>query len=216
MKNSIILFMKKMENNFYKIKTTYSFLVVVLITAFLSGCKDELPVEKDISKYRFELLNEDSSKVYFPEIVKGKITVLGYIYTNCPDICPMTTNNMEKIEQKLKEMNIDNVTFISLSFDPLRDTPSILKQYAAIRDINLSNWHFLTGKENTIDSIKKQMNFFAVAEDTSYSADNKPYYFFTHTDRISLIDQSGRLRKNYKGSNINIEEIVNDIKSLGG
>jgi protein SCO1/2 len=205
-----------MPDYIYQIKTSYNFLIVILIVVLFTGCKEKLPVEKDISKKQFELLNEDSAKVYFPELVKGKITVMGYIYTNCPDICPMTTNNMEKIKQRLKDDNIDNVTFISLSFDPLRDKPSVLKQYAQIRGINLSNWHFLTGRENIIDSIKKQMNFLAVAEDTSYSADRKPYYFFTHTDRISLIDQSGKLRKNYRGSRINVEEIVNDIKSLGG
>lgn len=190
-------------------------LGLILILFTITGCGEKLPVEKDLSKENFELLNEDSTKVIFPDLVKGKTVVMGYVYTNCPDICPMTTNNMQKVEKILKEENINNVTFLTLSFDPLRDTPSILKQYADIREINLSNWHFLTGTQGVIDSLKKEMHFVAVADDTSYAEDNTPYYFITHTDRISLIDKSGRLRKNYPGSKLNIDEIINDIKTLG-
>lgn len=199
-----------------KFKFIYtSLLLTISILFVIYGCGKKLPVETDLSKYKFELLNEDSSKIFFPEMVKGKTVVMGYIYTNCPDICPMTTNNMQKIENMLKEMKFNNVAFLSLSFDPLRDTPSVLKQYANIRGISLSNWHFLTGTQKVIDSLKKEMHFVAFAEDTSYAANNTPYYFFTHTDRISLIDKSGKLRKNYRGSKIDINEIINDIKSLG-
>lgn len=197
-------------------KTDYlKFLLLYIILFGLSGCDKKISVEVDLSKEKFELLNEDSVKVYFPQNVKGKTVVLGYIYTNCPDICPMTTNNMQKIQEKLENININNVTFLSLSFDPLRDTPSVLKQYADIRGIGLTNWHFLTGTQKMIDSLKSEMHFVALAEDTSYSANNTPYYFFTHTDRISLIDKEGKIRKNYPGSHINIDEIINDIKSLG-
>jgi protein SCO1/2 len=62
--------------------------------------------------------------------------------------------------------------------------------------------------------MKKAMNFVAAAGDTSYTEDGMPYYFFVHTDRISLIDQEGKIRKNYKGSRIDINEIIKDIKTI--
>lgn len=180
----------------------------------ISGCKNKLPIEDDISSSHFMLVNQDSAVVEFPDYMRGKIAVMGFIFTNCPDICPLTTNNMQRIKAELEKENIKDVLFTSLSFDPARDKPFVLKDYARIRNIDLKNWQFLTGKQSVIDSIKKKMHFFAVAADTSYSEDGKKYYFFVHTDRISLIDRQGRVRKNYKGSTINIGEIVNDIKQI--
>lgn len=187
---------------------------ILLLIFTIYGCKDKLPIQDDISKVHYTLLNEDSSKVVFPDNVKGRIVVMGFIFTNCPDICPMTTNNMQRIQQEAAKQGLKNVSFVSLSFDPTRDTPSVLKQFAGVRGISLDNWHFLTGEESVIDSLKRKMHFIAIAGDTSYTSDGKPYYFFVHTDRISLIDEDGRVRKNYKGSQANINEVVNDIKSL--
>lgn len=173
-----------------------------------------MPIEDDISSAHFQLVNEDSAKVSFPDNVKGRVTVMGFIFTNCPDICPLTTNNMQRIQKELVNEKIDGISFISLSFDPARDRPSVLKQYAQIRGIDLKNWQFLTGEQAVIDSIKKTMHFFAVAADTSYSEEGKPYYFFVHTDRISLIDREGRVRKNYRGSTVDVNEVIKDIKEI--
>ena len=50
--------------------------------------------------------------------------------------------------------------------------------------------------------------------DSSITSEGKKYYYYIHTDRISLLDSNGRIRKNYSGSTINIDEILNDIKLL--
>ncbi|MGE5810150.1 MAG: SCO family protein, partial [Ignavibacteria bacterium] len=73
---------------------------------------------------------------------------------------------------------------------------------------------FLTGEADQIKSILKRVNVAAFAEDTSYTDDGEPIYFFAHTDRIILIDQDGRIRKEYPGSHIDINEITEDIKHL--
>ena len=51
--------------------------------------------------------------------------------------------------------------------------------------------------------------------DTTYSPDGGVSYSMMHTDRISLIDSDGELRKNYRGSHVNLDELFNDIKYLG-
>jgi protein SCO1/2 len=119
------------------------------------------------------------------------------------------------VQEKLKKENIGNVQIAALSFDPDRDTPSVLKQYAEIRDIDLNNFEFLTGKKNVVDSLISLMGVKAFSGDTTYTKDGKPVYFYIHTDRISLIDQKGNVRKDYRGSRANIDEIVEDIKSIG-
>lgn len=188
------------------------FIIALLLLAY--GCSKEKEIEANLTNINHALLNEDSVKVSFPGYFKGKTAVMGFIFTNCPDICPLTTNNMQRIQKQLEKEGIYNVEFISLSFDPERDKPSVLKEYARIREIDTKNWHFLTGSKEAVDALKKEMHFMAIPGDTSYTEDRRPYYFFVHTDRISLIDPESRVIKNYKGSSINIEEIVRDIKKL--
>jgi protein SCO1/2 len=189
-------------------------LIIILLFVFASGCNNPLPEEKKING-TFTLLNQDSSEVNFPDRFKGKILVTGFIFTNCPDICPMTIHNMQLIQKELAKEKIKNVEFAAVSFDPLRDTPEVLSKQAELREVDLSNFNFLTGNKNRIDSLLDAMNIFAFTDDTTYTESGEPVYFFVHTDRITLVDQQGSIRKEYSGSKINIDEIISDIKYLG-
>ncbi|RPI75321.1 MAG: SCO family protein [Ignavibacteriales bacterium] len=188
--------------------------IALLILFFTLGCNNPLPKEENINK-SFTLINQDSSKVIFPDDFKGKIIVTGFIFTNCPDICPMTIHNMQLIQKKVKDEKISDVEFTAISFDPSRDKPSILKQQAEVREVDLTNFSFLTGNKKEIDSLLYEMNINAFTGDTTYTESGTPVYFFVHTDRITLIDQQGRIRKEYTGSRIVVDEILSDIKFLG-
>ena len=139
---------------------------------------------------------------------------MGFIYTHCPDICPMTTHNMYLTEKKLKEDKIENVKFVALSFDPERDSPEVLKKFAEVRELDFKSWTLLTGEKSTINELMKRFDVKAIKTDERTDEEGITEYSMMHTDRISLIDENGILRKNYKGSTINIEELVNDIKAL--
>lgn len=192
-------------------------IILVFLSVFILfslSCKENLPLDKDLTKKNYSLINQDSTEVIFPENIVGHITVMGFIYTNCPDICPMTTHNMYLTEKKLKEDGIGNVKFVAISFDPDRDSPEVLTKFAEIRDLDFNSWTLLTGSKNTINDLMKRFDVKAIKTDENIDEDGKPEYSMMHTDRISLIDANGILRKNYKGSTLNIEELITDIKTL--
>jgi protein SCO1/2 len=190
-------------------------IVTVSVMLLLSiSCKEKLPLDKDLTKKSYNLINQDGDSVVFPDIIKGQITVMGFIFTHCPDICPMTTHNMYLTQKKLREDGIDDVKFVALSFDPDRDTPEVLKKFAEARELDFKSWTLLTGEKTTVNELLKRFDVKAIKTDESTDAEGNYEYSMMHTDRISLIDESGRLRKNYKGSTVNIEELVNDIKTL--
>ncbi len=194
---------------------TKIFLNILLITiTILYGCGDKLPATDDFGNSNFTLIDQNNKQVLFPRNVKGKISIVGYIFTNCPDICPLTTNNMRLIQEKVKEEKINNVEFISISFDPDTDTPEVLRKFAEIRNLDLTNWKFLTGPKTIIDSLINKAGVFAVPGDSTVLKSGKTIYYYIHTDRIQLIDKNGMTRKNYLGSKIDIDEIITDIKSL--
>ncbi len=189
-------------------------LFALLTLLFIYGCREKLPVIDDFKNSSYKLINQNNQETIFPDFVKGKIVVMNYIFTNCPDICPLSTNNMRLIQEKLKKEKINNVEFVSLSFDPEVDSPDALRKFAGIRNLDLSNWTFLTGDKSVTDAVIKKVGVMAVPNDSTVFKNGRKIYYFIHTDRIQLIDVEGKTRKNYKGSTINVDEIVADIKKL--
>ena len=195
---------------------SFIYLIAILFASIFSGCKADLEELEDFTKKNYSLLNQDSVQVRFPKIIKGKIAVIGYIFTNCVDVCPLTTNNMRLIQENLIKQEINNVEFVSISFDPEEDKPSVLNRFAKVRDLNLENWNFLTSSKETIDSLMKDVGMVIIKSDSTVYENGMKKYYYVHTDRIQLIDQNGILRKNYNGSKISIDEIIQDIKTLSG
>ncbi len=191
-------------------KLRYHLFVIILFW----GCKERLPVVDDFKNLSYKLTNQNNQEIIFPDFVKGKIVVMNFIFTNCPDICPLSSNNMRLIQEKLKREKVDNVQFVSLSFDPENDTPEVLRKFADIRNLDLSNWTFLTGDKFVTNAIIKKVGVMAVTSDSTIFKSGRKIYYYIHTDRIQLIDIEGKIRKNYKGSTINVDEIVADIKKL--
>ena len=193
----------------------FLYLITIFIILVLIGCQSKFPLDKDLTRKNYTFFNQDSVEVIFPDIIKDKVTVIGFIYANCPDICPMTTHNMYLTQQKLKKNAIDNVLFVSVTFDPDRDFPSVLKKFGEIRDIDFTNWVFLWGDKKNTELLLKRFDITALKTDSTYFDDGELTYSVMHTDRISLIDNESRLKKNYRGSKVNLEELYNDIIDLG-
>jgi len=188
--------------------------LIIFFTLTLYGCKKEIEIETDLRDVHLQFLNQDSVKVTYPDFVKGSPSFLAFIFTHCPDICPLITNNLQRIQAKLNENGISSVKFVSITFDPNRDSPSVLKEFALLREINFDHFNFLTAEKKIVDSLRHKLKYLAIAGDTTYSDDNKPNYFFVHTDKIYLLDDKGNVVGNYKGSEVNLEKIILDVKSL--
>ncbi len=174
----------------------------LFLLIFLIACKT-LPVVGEI-KGSYKLFNQDSIIINFPNDFKGKRMLIGFIYTNCPDICPLIAENMKKVQENVKDKDI---LFVLISFDPQRDKPSVLKKYGEIRDLDFSRWILLTGNE--YENLIKEFGVIAIKEPSKGDI-----YFITHTDRISLIDSKGRIRKHYKGSKLIENEVLNDLRKI--
>jgi len=185
----------------------------ILLTFFLIGCSSKPDVIHDLSGKDYTLIDTDSSIVHFPGDFKGKTVVLGFIYTHCPDICPMTTHNINLVKKELEKQGADDVTYLDISFDPDRDSPEVLKKYADVRGINTKEFRFLTGNKKIIKSLLKDCNIYAIPGDTTVT-DGDTSYFFIHTDRISVMDPEGKIRAEYKGSTANRTELIKDINRI--
>lgn len=187
-------------------------LVSILLLLLTLGSCDRPEVIHDLSDASFELVNQDSSAVNFTQDYKGKILVIGFIYTNCPDICPIISAKLSNISRQLE--NHEDVHFLEMSFDPKRDTPSVLKEYMRGFKLDPRQFTMLTGDSATVDSALGRMDIAARISYTRTTEDGRELYFMNHTNRILIMDKDGRVRFEYPGSVASEKIVIEDINKL--
>jgi protein SCO1/2 len=93
---------------------------------------------------------------FYDDVIKGKRVVVSFIYTNCPDICPLTTARLTQVEDQLRDQMDRDLFFISMTVDPERDTPAKLKEFSQAFGTG-PGWLFLTGKPEDIRFINSRL-----------------------------------------------------------
>ena len=107
------------------------------------------------------LADQDGRSVHFyDDLVRGEHTVvINFIYARCAGICPAATANLAKVQELLGERLGRGIRMASLSLDAERDTPAVLKAYAAGFGVR-PGWQFLTGKVGDIDQVRRRLGVF--------------------------------------------------------
>jgi len=95
-------------------------LFVLVVGSLLIRCSSEFPVEHDLSRKAFHLIDQDSHSVVFPADFRDTVLLVAFTYTSCPDICPLTTDRLLQVSERIpKELP---VRFVLITLDPQRDT----------------------------------------------------------------------------------------------
>ncbi|WP_026712670.1 SCO family protein [Flavobacterium daejeonense] len=150
-----------------------------------SDSNAEVALEKIGPAPKFDLINQDGKKVT-NETYKGKVYVLEFFFTTCPSICPKMNQSMLIIEKKF--FGNPNFGIVSITIDPMHDTPEVLKSHAELIGVKSSNWNFLTGDRQTIfDLANKGFNLYA-------GENSKVNGGFEHSGMFALIDKNGNIR----------------------
>ena len=92
---------------------------------------------------------------------RGKVVAVTFIFASCTDSCPLLTDNMARVQDKLGSAFGSKVAFVSITVDPERDTPEVLRQYAENFGANLRGWAFLTGDPAVIRDVGRKYGVFA-------------------------------------------------------
>jgi len=131
----------------------------------------------------FTLTTQDGKRLSLKEL-GGKVVAITFIYTGCVDTCPLLTAKMARVQDGLGSYFGPKVFFISITVDPERDTPAVLKDYLASFDPHL---RALTGEPAAVDAALKAYRVYAKKvplKDGDYTMD--------HTAAVYLMDKNGR------------------------
>jgi len=138
-----------------------------------------------------------------------KIVVLNFIYTNCPDVCPLHAERVAEIQSMINQSPMrDMVRFVTITTDPLNDTADVLKAYGTVHGLDPVNWSFLTtSPDQSEDTTRKLAETFGhkfIRTNTSYQV---------HSVVTHIIDRKGRWAANFHGLRF---EPVNMVLYING
>jgi protein SCO1/2 len=179
----------------------HALLCLLLITA--CSRKVDLPVMSTVPD--FTLIERSSREVKNQELA-GKIWIADFVYTSCGGMCPIMTEKMRKLQDKLPA----EIRLVSFSVDPDVDTPAVLTEYAKKFGADPNRWLFLTGNRDSLYKLSKEG--FKLAVENSGGTELEP---ITHSSRFALVDQQGRIRGYYSMEEPSeLAHLIKDAKSL--
>jgi len=115
------------------------------------------------------LLTQDNKPVHFyDDLLKGKVVLINFIFTTCQGVCSPMTANLARAQNYLAEQVGKEVVMISISVDPVTDTPEVLKKYADKFKVK-PGWYFLTGEKKNVDWVLYKLGGF-VADKQQHSS----------------------------------------------
>ena len=124
--------------------------------------------------------------------LRGKIVAINFIYTSCalPNFCLRIANNFGVLKKRFAEQLGRDLVLLTVTFDPLRDTPEVLEKYAAQWDADPATWHFLTGAATDVRRVCTLFGVDAFPDEG----------LMAHSLHTALIDRQGRLVANIEGN----------------
>ena len=152
----------------------------------------------------FTLTTQDNARLSLRDL-RGKVVAVTFIYASCADTCPLLTAKLAGLQAKLGADFGPKVFFASVTVDPERDTPEVLKRYAQAHGARPAGRAFLTGTPAEIGDVEKKYGIFAK---------KNPRGDVDHTFLTSLIDRDGVLRVQYLGVRFDPGEFLADVRSL--
>ena len=175
-------------------------LLALAISLSLISCSEKASTSgvivgefREVADFAFtnqsgEALNRDD--------MKGKIWIANFIFTSCAAECLVLSSRLSELQMQFKDY--DDVAFVSFSVDPQTDTPERLSLYAERWHANPERWQFLTGDSSEIDSLVLN-SFLLPVTRNPVEAGKLLSDSLIHTDRLAIVDRSGKVRAYVNG-----------------
>lgn len=188
---------------------TMTLALVLLVGAVLTSCGaytyKSATVEPPDQAYNIVLTDQHNQPFELTSL-RGKVVLVFFGYTNCPDVCPATMSDLQLVKNRLGDQ-ADKLEIVFVSVDPERDTPEKLTRFANLYDPTI---HALTGTNEALAAVYKAYGAGAERVETPNSALG---YVMNHTATITVLDKQG-MRRLLIGFGAPIEDTTADLLAL--
>jgi protein SCO1/2 len=155
----------------------------------------------------FTLTTQDEKSLRWDDL-RGKVVLVSFIFTTCNGSCPATTHRMSQLAEKLADRGLlkdGRVRLVSITLDPVRDTPEALRRYMKAYDADPASWTFLTGSREKVEKVIAAWGMWAKP-----AANGQ----LDHPSRIFLVDERGRDREIYNLEFFKPAWVIEDVQLL--
>lgn len=138
----------------------------------------------------FGMINQHGDFVQIKDM-RGNAFIMNFIFTRCraAKMCPASSTRMEQLQEEARDAGLDNLHFVTVSFDPAFDSPGTLRTYAEGYGMEFGNFHLLTMNQEVVDDVLKRFGILTIEEDGTIN----------HTIATLLIDADGRVAYREEG-----------------
>lgn len=175
----------------------------------LLGDKEKYFQSLDKAAFDFALADADGKPVRLSDL-RGKVVVLHFIYTGCPDVCPLHADRIAEIQSMVNKAPMKaQVQFVTITTDPKGDTPDVLRAYGEQHRLDPANWVFLTTRAGQAEDTTRML---AERFDHKFMKQEEGYQL--HGIVTHVIDKEGRWRANFHGLRFQPVNLVVFINAL--
>jgi len=143
------------------------------------------------------------------EDLQGKPVLLYFGYTYCPDFCPATLTDFQRVKMALGDDG-DDVAYVMVTVDPARDTPERMREYLEFFDPSFIG---LTGSEDEINVAKREFGITSLAGEATPRANGDDVYWVDHSTQTYLLDPDGNLMLEYAWGT-SADDITEDVRHV--
>ncbi len=208
-----MLALMKLLNSRMKLPWRHPLALLALLAAgvLLAGCHSATPLPFRLTdltghmpKLEFTLTSDEGEAVSAKDY-RGKVVLLYFGYTHCPDVCPLTMAQLHVVMQRLGEL-ADGARILFVSVDPARDTPAVLHAYVNAFDTRATG---LTGDPRAIEALVKRYRSAFTREPSSKDGS----YEVSHSSAVYVFDRDGNPRVLFTPVNKQ-DDLVHDLHLL--
>ncbi len=150
------------------------------------------------------LVDQDGRPVR-PEWLSGRIVLLSFLFTRCPEACPRLTRTLARARAALPGGLQRRVRFLSVSVDPDNDTPLALKRFAVKHGARADDWRFVRPEPKGLEALSKRLTVYDPRSAPSPAA---------HSLALYLFDAAGRFAQRYDGARLDPHHLAREIAAL--
>ena len=180
----------------------------VLVLGALVGvaCRPGEPLPRIAQVPAFQMRDQDGNAFTEREL-RGRTAIVSFMFTSCPDVCPILTTKLSGVRTNLMVQR-EQLRFVSISVDPEKDTPAVLKDFAKKHGADYPDWRFVAGpieqlREVVVQGFKQSLE----------RGDGSPNGIM-HGTHLVLIDKAGMIRGFYRSDEEGLLLIARDARRL--
>jgi protein SCO1/2 len=151
-------------------------------------------------------LIDQAGRTVKSESLLGRPLVVSFVFTTCREACPLVTVQLARAQARARAERLDGrVRFVSITLDPVTDTPDALRRYAEAYGIDLAGWRFLTGPPDDVARVVHAFGLDPVTRDR-----------IVHGSLVLLVDREGRIAERRTDLELDPDRLLASLRKLLG